>query len=129
MHYAYIMPRIPRPPSRALQRAVDELKSYMRSNGLSENAFAKKHDLVQSTVHRLLSGRTKTVTPAVRKILSNANITLQSGISEEGANAVDNPRLRTALERAWDGRKETTELLARLIEAVGAALRLPQRTK
>ena len=129
MHYAYIMPRIPRSPSRPLQRAVDELKGYLRREGISENSFAKRHNLVQSTVHRLLNGRTKTPTPAVRKILAYANIRLETGIAQGPALAVDNPRLRQALERAWDGREETTELLASLIEAVGAAIRLPLRTK
>lgn len=129
MHYAYIMPRIPRPPSRPLQQAVDELKGYLRKEGISENSFAKRHGLVQSTVHRLLNGRTKTLTPAVKKILAYANIRLETGITEGPTTALDNPCLRQALERAWDGREETTELLARLIEAVGAAIRFPQRTK
>jgi hypothetical protein len=129
MHYAYIMPRSPSPPSKALQRAVDELKEYLRANGLSENAFAKRHQIVQSTVHRLVSGRTKSPTPAAKKILGYANIAIDSGISGPPVKAVDNPRLRAALERAWDGRQETTELLASLIEAVGAAIRLPLRTK
>lgn len=129
MHYAYIMPRIPRAPSPALQRAVDALKAHLRVEGMSENAFARKHGLVQSTVHRLLNGRTKTATPAVQKILGYARIDFDTGITEEPGTAVDNPRLRQALERAWDGRAETAELLARLIEAVGAAIRFPQRTK
>ena len=123
------MPRIVRPPSPRLQSAVNEFKGYLRREGISENSFAKRHHLVQSPVLRLLKGRTKTATPAAKRILAYANIRLESGIMPRPRTAVDNPRLRQALERAWDGREETTELLANLIEAVGTAIRFPQRTK
>ena len=129
MHYAFIMPRTSRPSTRGLCRAVDDFRAHLRAEAVSENAFAKRHGLVQSTVHRFVAGRTKSLTPAARKILTYAKIELQTGITEESPAAVDNPQLREALERAWDGRPETVELLASLIDAVGSAIRLHQRTK
>lgn len=129
MHYAYIMPLAHKPQPIALIRAVESLRDFLRREGLSENAFSKRHNLVQSTVHRVLSGRTRTVTPAVRKVLAAANISIEDGITSAPSSAMDNARLREALERAWDGDHESVYLLAALVEAVGTALRSSKRFK
>ncbi len=123
MHYAYVMPRIAQKPSRDLQRARDHFVAYLRAESMSVNGFSTRHGLTQSTVHRLVTGRTKTLTPSVRRILGYAKINLIPGIREEKSTALDNPRIRAALEHAWDGSADTADLLAHLIELIGAAMR------
>ena len=106
-----------------MHEARERFRAYLRAEGMTVNSFSNKHKLTQSTVQRLHTGRTKKITPAVRKILDYAKIELESGITKERYSAVDNPRLRAALEQAWDGSPETLELLAAVIEAIGAATR------
>ncbi len=122
MHYAYVMPRIAQMPSRDVQRARERFVAYLRAERMSVNAFSMRYGLTQSTVHRLVTGRTKTLTPSVRRILGYAKINLIHGIREEKSTALDNPRIRAALEQAWDGSADTAELLAHLIEVIGAAM-------
>ncbi|WP_155403742.1 hypothetical protein [Variovorax paradoxus] len=62
------------------------------------------------------------MTAAIRPLLNYANIDFENGITEIGG-VLDNPRVRGALERVWDGRPETADLLARLIEALGPVLK------
>lgn len=85
------------------------------------NALAKRVGLVQSTVQRFLSGRTKEVTPRVAKVLAYANIELKHGII--GSEAYPgNKRLRRALEHALDAHPQAIDLLTTVIEGIAVAL-------
>src|SRR3954471_15687642 len=97
------MPKRIMATSPSVQEARQRLRSFLVVEGQSVNAFAARHGVTQSTVQRLLAGRTKKLTPAVRKILRYAKIEVEQRITEEATGAMDNPRLRTALEQAWDG--------------------------
>lgn len=107
------------PTSIDAENARLAFRRYLESTGSSANAFAKSHNLTQSTVQRFLVGRNKRLTKAAREILHHANIASHFGITTPRHNE----RLELALARAWDGKLETVDLLARLIEALGAALR------
>lgn len=116
------MPRTVKPTTLEAVRAREALRLYLKRQSISVNSLAQAAGVGQPTVSRFLSGRTKSVTAAIRPLLSYANIDFENGIKEIGG-VLDNPRLRGALERVWDGRPETADLLARLIEALGPVLK------
>lgn len=116
------MPRTVKPTTLEAVRAREALRLYLKRQSISVNALAQASGVGQPTVSRFLSGRTKSVTAAIRPLLSYANIDFENGIKEIGG-VLDNPRVRDALERVWDGRPETADLLARLIEALGPVLK------
>ena len=84
----------------------------------------------QATVQRLLAGRTKTLTPAVKKMLKYASIDENECIDSSTDNALQNTHIRQALARVWDGSDGSAKLLARLIVIVAplVALRAPSTT-
>lgn len=116
------MPRTAKPTTSEAVRAREALRLYLKRQSVSVNALSQAAGVGQPTVSRFLSGRTKSVTPAIRPLLDYANIDFENGITEIGS-VLDNPRVRDALERVWDGRPETADLLARLIEALGPVLK------
>lgn len=116
------MPRTAKPTTLEAVRAREALRLYLKRQSISVNALAQAAGVGQPTVSRFLSGRTKSVTAAIRPLLDYANIDSENGITEIGG-VLDNPRVRGALERVWDGRPETADLLARLIEALGPVLK------
>lgn len=115
------MPRTARPVSAETIRIREALIKHIRSAGLTPNAYASLCGVGQWTISRFLSGATKTVTPAVMPALSYAGIDLESSIADV-ADPIDNPRLRQALEKTWDGSPQMADMLAEIIEAVGPAL-------
>lgn len=116
------MPRNARPVTREAIRAREALKAYIAQRDVSVNSLAIEAGVGQPTISRFLSGRTKTVTPVIRSLLSYAQIDVENGITRI-SSVLDNPRVQAALEHAWDGREETAEMLARLIEALGPVLK------
>lgn len=86
---------------------------------MTPTALAKEVGLNQSTVQRFLVGDTKNVTPRMREMLVYAGIHADSGLREHLPAATEHPRIRKALDRIWDGREQTAEALAHLIEAIG----------
>ena len=115
------MPRIARPISGETLRVRDALAKHIESSERSTNSFARRHGLKQYALSRFLTGVTKSVTPEIRRALSYAGIDPKDGITDIG-QSVDNPRLRRALEKTWDGTPQMADLLAEIIEALGPAL-------
>lgn len=97
------------------------ISAYMLANKLSVNAMAKGSGLTQSTLQRFMCGQTKSVTKSILALLSYAQIEAEECISDFGA--MDDARIRQALTKVWDGRSETAELLASLIEALAPVLK------
>lgn len=116
------MPRIAKPPQANLPRLRKELESYLKNAGITPTAFAERHGVNQSTVQRFLAARTKTVTPKMKPLLIYANIETNMCINDVPSLARDNARIRQALDRVWDGRESTAEILAKLIESVGPVI-------
>lgn len=115
------MPRIARPPTAEAIEARSALARHLSSSGLSANSLASAAGVPQPTLSKFMTGRTKSVTPSIRKALAYAQIKLITGI-HASATHVDNRRLRDALARTWDGSASHAEALAELIEAVGPVL-------
>ena len=106
------------------------LGAYLRKKAMTPTAFSREVGVDQATVQRFLTGRTKTITPAVRKMLAYASIKEKDCINASVGSALDNPQIRQALERVWDGSDGSAKLLARLIVIVAplVALRAPSTT-
>jgi hypothetical protein len=117
LYYAY-MPRIAKPASLQTESLRRALKIYLAQELLSVNEISKRVSVEQSTLCRFVSGRTKSVTPAINKVLSYAQIDINKCITE-APTLLDNSRIRSALAKVWDGTPETAEVLAGLIEIVG----------
>jgi hypothetical protein len=102
-------------------RAV--FQAHLAATQTSANAFAKKCGVSQSTISRFLGGTTKTVTPAVRSALSYAGIQAENCIKGTIPH-IDNPKVREALERSWDGSPESVEILVALLRALGPVVQM-----
>lgn len=98
------------------------LQDYLNRKAITANRLSGLAKVRQSTISRFLTGRTKTVTPAISRVLAYAGIEDEERIHRI-SEGVKNPRLRAALERNWDGTDEGAEKLAALIDAVGPMLR------
>jgi hypothetical protein len=89
---------------------------------LTPTAFAIEKGVSQSTVQRFLMARTKTVTPKMKPLLEYAGIDIKICIDDAAPPFFDNTRIRQALDKVWDGRDSTAEILAKLIESVGPVI-------
>lgn len=98
------------------------LKDHLKRKDITANRLSHMAKVGQSTVSRFLTGRTKTITPAISKVLTYAGIDRSSEILRI-TPCDDNFRLRAALERNWDGTAEGADKLAVLIDAIGPILR------
>jgi transcriptional regulator with XRE-family HTH domain len=116
------MPRLAKSPQANLPRIRKELWAYLKKAGLTPTAFATEMGVSQSTVQRFLAARTKTVTPKMKPLLEYADINLNICIDDVQISGIDNARIRQALDKVWDGRESTAEILAKLIESVGPAI-------
>ena len=116
------MPRIAKPPQANLPRIRKEVEAYLKDAYITPTAFAAMHGANQSTVQRFLAARTKTVTPKMKPLLKYANIEIDMRINDVPSSGRDNARIRQALDRVWDGRESTAEILAKLIESVGPVI-------
>ena len=116
------MPRISKPAQANLPRLRRELRAYLNRQGLTPTAFSKERGVNQSTVQRFLGARTKTVTAKIKPLLEYAEIDFNLRIDEVAVSGFDNPRIREAINKVWDGRQNTAEILARLIESVGPVI-------
>jgi hypothetical protein len=118
------MPRIAKPPQANLPRIRKELRAYLKRVGSTPTAFANEQGINQSTVQRFLAARTKTVTPKMKQLLMYADIDVNICINDAANSVRDNARIRQALDKVWDGRENTAEILAQLIESVGPVIML-----
>lgn len=116
------MPRIARPPQANLPRIRKELRAYLKRVGSTPTAFAIEQGVNQSTVQRFLAARTKTVTSKMKSLLEYAEIDVNICINDAASSGRDNVRIRQALDKVWDGRESTAEILAKLIESVGPVI-------
>lgn len=113
------MPRIQRAPGADIYRYRQDLKQYLVRTKTTATALARDVGVNQSTVQRFLAGDTKNVTRRMREVLRYAGIDVEIRIAEAPQAAADHPRIRKALERVWDGRPQSADVLASLIEAIG----------
>ena len=116
------MPRKAIPVDPVVIAARIRLRAYLRKEDLTPTEFSRMVGCDQATVQRLLAGRTKTLTPAVKKMLKYASIDENECIDSSTDNALQNTHIRQALARVWDGSDGSAQLLARLIVAIAPVI-------
>ena len=114
-----IMPRIATTQSIDVLTARSKLRQYLMQKDCSESELSRRCGVPQYTISRFLSGRTKTVTPTVSRMLSYANI----GIGDSTSKLYSEPIIQAALSNAWDGTTEGVERIAVALNALAPLLR------
>jgi primosomal protein N'' len=104
------------------------LEKYLLEHNMTPTDLSREVSCNQSTVQRFLASRTKTITPAIRKILIHAGIDENDCINASVRNPFDNAQIRQALAQVWDGQDETAQKLAKLIAAVAPLVDLERTT-
>lgn len=112
------MPRLPIRTDPNTERIRRQLREYVRGARGRERELERTTKVKQYTINRFVNGRTKRLSQDLRTVCEYAGIEVIPGINR----ASDDSRLQAALARVWDGREETAELLAILIETVGPLL-------
>jgi transcriptional regulator with XRE-family HTH domain len=113
------MPRIAISPTIEVLAARSQLRRYITDLGISDNEYSRRCGVPQYTLSKFLSGHIKSLTPAVEKALSYANI----GIIYDVTNLAQHPAIRKALGHAWDGTEQGAQTLALMIEAMAPLIR------
>lgn len=121
LHYSrHIMPRISRPHSRQALVARAALKEYLSKKRVSASELASS-GVAQPTLSRFLTGRTKNLTRDIHVVLKYARIDVVDGIGGM-LDPLDNPRVREAFSKVWDGSDAGAALIADLVEALAPIL-------
>jgi hypothetical protein len=112
------MPRSPLKLDPRIERIRAALRDYVLAVRGRQMSIEKATGVKQYTISRFISGRRRKLSPAIEAVCKYAEIETDSGIGKDG----DNARLKAALSKVWDGRPETAELIAVLIESLGPIL-------
>lgn len=114
------MPRFAtRTPSADVVRARALLATYITRPGKSGMQLSRESGVPQYTISRFLTGRTKSLTPEIEKVLVYAS----NGISKCITALTADPRIQRALGSAWDGTEQGAALLASAIDALAPVIR------
>ena len=116
------MPKTKLPTDPLVVTAVRALKQYLAAGEISATRLAKAAFVSQPQASKILQGKTKKVSPDLVKLCEYAKIKITTDPAP-----LDHPRIRRAIERAWDGQPETIELIARLIECAAIVRDKPAR--
>ena len=116
------MPKIKLLVDPAVTSAVRALGRYLADAGMSATRLAEAAFVSQPQVSKILRGKMKKVTPDLVKLCEYAQIEVKMDPAP-----LDHPRIRRAIECAWDGQPETVELIARLIECAAIVREQPVR--
>jgi transcriptional regulator with XRE-family HTH domain len=109
-------------PSVEVLAAQSQLRRHISELGISDNEYSKRSGVPQYTLSKFLNGHIRTITPAVEKALSYANI----GITYDVSLLTQNPAIRQALGHAWDGTEQGAQTLALMIDAMAPVIRSAQ---
>lgn len=119
------MPRLPLPPDPNVERIRGALRDYVGAERGRQMRIERATGIKQYTISRFLSGRTRKLSAEMKRICNYAGIRMDTGIDIRGHNA----RLQAALSSVWDGKPESAELIAVLIESLGPLLQTMKRQR
>lgn len=119
------MPRSPLKPDPHVERIRNALGDYVGAVRGRQMQIEKATGIKQYTVSRFISGRTRKLSAEIRMVCNYAGIRVATGI-DIGS---DNARLQAALSSVWDGKAESAELIAVLIESLGPVLQTMKRQR
>ncbi|HVZ17823.1 MAG TPA: hypothetical protein VG897_11940 [Terriglobales bacterium] len=96
------------------------LREYLRTERGRQIRLERATGVKQYTISRFISGRTRKLSADIRLVCKYAEISTENGIEFHS----DNARLQAALSKVWDGKPETAEVIAMLIEAMGPLVQM-----
>lgn len=103
----YIIPRNP-----LVKLSVDKINAYLTEQGITYTKAAFDTGVSQPQVSKILSGLTKKPNDGLYKLCDYAEIKYPPELFEVHTD----PRITKAINKVWDGRDETIELIVRMIE-------------
>lgn len=94
-------------------RLARALKGALRKKGISQIKAAADLGIHQSQISRILNGQARRTSKNVRRLCTYANIHCAPRIADPASNAA----LMRALQRVWDGSRESANAVIRLLNA------------
>jgi transcriptional regulator with XRE-family HTH domain len=117
------MRKIRQVPKGIVESARRDLQQFLMNEHISGLAFARQCGVTQSVVWRFLNGETQKITPKVQRILNYAQIDLDNRIGlQTSDDPLDNSRLRQVVGDVCRDRPSATELLVKVIAALGPVI-------
>lgn len=113
------MPRLAIEETPEVTTSREQLQALIDSKRTTGTTLCSSVGARQWHISRFLSGRTKTITPTVRRILNHANLS-QTGMIDE---LLDDKQVRAALMAAWDGSPHGRGMVAQAIQALAPLIR------
>lgn len=117
------MPRYAIQESAEAVAARAALRDHLKSQKMSANALARNFGVRQYTLSRFLTGRTKTISPEIRRIIDG----MTNGIGFNVKALFTNARVQRAVAAAWDGSDEGATLIADTLMALAPVLQAARR--
>lgn len=108
----------------AVTNAVVEISAYMRRHHHTQKYVESLAQVKQPQIAKILGGKIKKVSPDLMRLCDYAGIKLDSRPKQPHLD----PRIQEAINKVWDGKDETIELIARLIECAGVVHGKPKDT-
>lgn len=113
------MPRIATKPTPDVLHARMRLKEYLAQPENTQTSLSLVSGIPQYTISKFLKGRIRSLTPPVQVFLDYVNI----GINMNSKRLTDDPRIKHALDAAWDGSDAGISVIASTIHALAPVLR------
>lgn len=101
----------------AVSNAIAEITSYMRAHRHTQSYVAEETDVTQPQIAKILGGKVKKISPDIMRLCEYAGVKLDPNPKAPHLH----PRIQAAINKVWDGRDETIEIIAKLIECADIA--------
>lgn len=98
----------------AISNAIAEISSYMGARNHTQAYVADKTKVSQPQIAKILGGKIKKISPDFMRLCDFAGVKLDSNPKAPHLH----PRIQAAINKVWDGRDETIEVIVKLIECV-----------
>lgn len=111
MYYA-VMPKYDLPRNPLVKLTVDNINAFLEARYITRTQAAINCGVSQPQVSKILNGLTKKPNDGLYRLCDYAGIKYPPELSEVHMD----PRITKAINKVWDGRDETIELIVRMIE-------------
>lgn len=113
------MPRIATKLTPDVLHARMRLKEYLAQPDHTQTSLSRESGIPQYTISKFLKGRIRSLTPPVQVFLTYVNI----GIKSDSIRLTEDPRIKHALDAAWDGSDAGISVIASTLYALAPVLR------
>lgn len=111
------MPKYELIQSPEVSNAIAKIIDYMRAHRHTQSYVSAKLNVSQPQIAKILGGKIKKISPDFMRLCHYAGVKLDSNPKAPHLH----PRIQAAINKVWDGRDETIEVIAKLIECVDIA--------